>query len=201
MIIQEWYDEEKEGLAPSQREVLPRFERTRELRAYSDIIPGLLQTGPYIEAILANVQTERRDYGIRDVAEAVQARLERARLLDAPDKSFSYLLEEVGLYAAICDRKTLLDQFEALKAGMERPNVDVGIIPQGTGRRSTISESFHLFDDACVSVELIAFYLMFDEPEKISAYRQQFEAYSAMAVRGNEALALIDKAAAVLGGV
>lgn len=67
-----WRQMEKAGLKRAQEARLPLFERTRRFRSYSSwLVPGLIQTREYTEAVLRTVR--RRRVEVDDVPEAVAA--------------------------------------------------------------------------------------------------------------------------------
>jgi transcriptional regulator with XRE-family HTH domain len=57
----EWRRMERTGLRRAQESVIPLWERTRRFRIYSSwLIPGPVQTGPYIEALLKSIRDRRQ---------------------------------------------------------------------------------------------------------------------------------------------
>lgn len=126
----EWRRMERAGLRAAQESVLPLYERTRRFRAYSSsVLPGMIQTRAYTTAVLRNVQSLRGL--VDDVEEAVEARMDRQRLLDARGKVFAFVLEEQVLWTQVADEETMAGQLGHLLTIMAtRPNVSLGIIPR-----------------------------------------------------------------------
>src|SRR5882757_9800070 len=86
----EWRRMERAGLRRAQEARLPLYERTHRFRSYSSwLVPGLIQTRAYTTAALRAIQ-QRRGL-VDDVEEAVEARVERQRLLYAPGRTFAFI--------------------------------------------------------------------------------------------------------------
>ncbi|MFJ5231034.1 helix-turn-helix domain-containing protein [Kitasatospora sp. NPDC088391] len=196
----EWRRLERSGLKQSQQAVRPLFERTRRFRMYQSwVIPGLLQTAEYTRAVL-NTVFALRGSGHDDVDEAVAVRMERQRVLRSGDHRFAFLIEEWVLRTVIGDAETLAAQLGHIIAVSALPSVSVGIIPMGTVRGAGWpTESFTIYDDVQVNVELVAAHLTATQPGEIAEYGQAFSALASIAVHGAEARALITSAINSLG--
>lgn len=195
----EWRRMERAGLRAAQELVLPLYERTRRFRAYSSsVLPGMIQTRAYTTAVLWNVQSLRGL--VDDVEEAVEARMDRQRLLDARGKAFAFVLEEQVLWTQVADEETMAGQLGHLLTIMAtRPNVSLGIIPRTARRERSPGESFWIHDATQASVELTGAYLTIKEPREIALYEQAFADYSAVAVYGSGVMKLIASAVDALG--
>ncbi len=80
------------------------------------------------------------------------------------------------------------------------PSVSLGVIPFGVGREAAWPvESFYMFDDIEVNVELVSGYLSVTQPREIDLYAQAFAELSKLAVHGAKARALITSAIAAIG--
>ena len=195
----QWQRLERTGLRRLQESAMPLYERTRLLRVYhSQAIPGLLQTPGYVTAMLTAI-TERRPDVPDDVAEAVPARLARARLLREGEHRFAFVLEEAVLRYQLGGPDVMAGQLGHLLETMTLPSVVLGIIPFTARRPRWVLEDFYLFDTARVEVELLAAQVTITAPSEIKLYAEAFEELSSMAVYGAEARALIAAAIATLG--
>ncbi|NEA54443.1 helix-turn-helix domain-containing protein [Streptomyces sp. SID13666] len=191
----EWRRMERTGLKRAQESVQPLFERTRWFRAYSSwLVPGLVQTHGYTEAVLRAVQ--RRRVPIDDVAEAVAVRMERQHVLYEGQRRFAFLIEESVLRSGYGDADTQAEQLERLSSLVdgELPHVSLGVVPTRLERARMPVEGFGIYDKAQVSVELVSGYLTITQPSEVAAYADTFATLADMAVYGNKARALITRA-------
>lgn len=194
----QWRRVQRSGLRVAQESVVPLYERTERFRIYSsNVIPGFLQSAGYASALLGSITRFR---AIRnDVAEAVEARLARARLLRKPGHSFAFLIEQSVLTYLICDRSTMADQLGRLLTLMELPAVSVGIVPALAPRPMWPVETFMVFDDDQVFVELLSASVTVKAPGEIQIYTSAFAEMARLAVYGAQARALIHEAMEMLG--
>lgn len=195
----EWQHQET-GLRLLQQSFVPLFERTRVFRTYgSTIMPGLLQTRAYAEALLRSI----RDFagGPDDAAEAAVARVARTnRVLYEGDHRFVFLVEEAALRQAVGDGAAMVEQLEYLLAAMELPNVSLGVVPFGAGRGIRMMETFTLFDEGAALVELLTGRVDLDGEAAAGRYLAVFAQLERLAVYGDDARAVIRGAASALGG-
>lgn len=189
----EWQRMERAGLRQAQEARRPLYERTRQFRSYSSwLIPGLIQTRAYTHAALSAIQKRRRL--VDDVEAAVDARMERQRVLHYGDHRFAFLIEESVLRAGPGDHDVLAGQLGQLISVASLPNVSLGIVPMSPGRTRWPAEGFWIFDGAQVNVELTSGYLTLTQPREVAMYSQAFEEFAAIAARGTEARSLITAA-------
>jgi hypothetical protein len=190
---------ERTGLRAAQESVRPIYERTARFRVYSPgVLPGLLQTRDYTGGVLRNVQRRR---GLTDdVDAAVEVRMDRQRILDDRSKRFVFVVEEHVLHTRVVDDDTMAAQLGHLLTVMaDRPDIVIGVIPNGTLRQRPSVEGFWLYDDAQVSVELVGAYLTVTQPNEIALYEQAFTELAGLAVYRGDARKLIATAVATLG--
>ncbi|MEU5545440.1 DUF5753 domain-containing protein [Streptomyces sioyaensis] len=191
----EWRHQLRDGLKPLQESLDPLFHETQLFRIYSStLMPGLLQTEGYAAAVLRRV-ADFPGLPFDDSAEAARARVERSKILHQPGHEFELLVEESVLYHQIPEPEAMGAQLENLATASALPAVSLGIIPLDTRERAQVpQETFHVYDDTLVSVELISAEVKITQPSEIALYLQMFEQLRSMAVYGAEARALILKA-------
>jgi hypothetical protein len=186
------------GLRRLQESYVPLFERTRRFRIYcSRVVPGFLQTEGYATELLATIARFRQVPD--DVSDAVQARLARSQVVHRGDHRFGLLLEEDVLYYRFSNASVMADQLTYLLAMITLPSVSLGIIPRTTPRLMWPLETFSMFDDVQVEVELLTAQVNVTQPSEIAMYARAFGELSAMAVYGQKARALITEALGPLG--
>ncbi|MEU4350158.1 helix-turn-helix transcriptional regulator [Streptomyces sp. NPDC023838] len=195
----EWRRLERAGLKRVQESVTPLFERTRRFRTYQSwVVPGLLQTAAYTRAVLATVTALRDVPGDLDAAVAV--RMDRQRVLHTGNHRFAMLVEEWVLRTVIGDGEIMAGQLDRLIALASLPSVSLGIVPLGVQRGGGWPvESFTMYDDEQVNVELVSAHLTVTQPGEIAEYAKAFTELSAIAVYGTAARALIRSAIDSLG--
>jgi transcriptional regulator with XRE-family HTH domain len=193
----EWRRLEQTGLARLQRASVGLLEETRHFKIYcSSFMPGVLQAAQYITALLTMI-TEFR--GIpNDVDEAVAARLDRSKVVRQGDHRFSILVEEAVLRYRIGDDEAMVDQLAQLLASMSLPSVSLRIIPDSARRTMWPLETFIVYDDKLVTVELLSAHVRVTTPTDVDGYVRAFSELSKMAVYGKEARSLIMAAMQVL---
>ncbi|WP_228979741.1 helix-turn-helix transcriptional regulator [Streptomyces sp. DH12] len=196
----EWRHQVRNGLKQLQDSLVGFFRQTELFRVYSStLVPGLLQTEGYAAALLRTV-ADLREVPEDDSADAARARVERSRIIHEPGHRFVLLIEETVLYHQVADGDAMAAQLGFLLAAGALPAVSLGIIPMATrARRQWPRETFHVYDDALVSVELVSAQVKITQPGEIALYLQVFEQLRSMAVYGAEARALIVKAIDALG--
>lgn len=189
----EWRRVQRTGLRRLQLSRVPLYERTRHFRVYSStVIPGFLQTYEYAAALLGNIA---RVHGAPDdVDDAAAARVERSRIIREGDHRFGIILEENVLRHVVGDAATMAGQLGYLLSVMALPAVSVGIIPAGRTRPMWALETFTLFDEDRVSIELLTAAVTVTTPGEIAQYANAFEEMAALAVYGAPARSLISAA-------
>ncbi|MEU8555984.1 helix-turn-helix transcriptional regulator [Streptomyces anthocyanicus] len=191
----EWRTQVREGLAALQGREPRLFQDTRHFRVYSgSLVPGLLQTEGYAAGILG-ISARFRDVPVDDSAAAARARVDRSRIIHQPGRTFVFAVEEAALRHQVCDPDAMAAQLGHLLTAGALPQVSLGIIPMATTERvQWPRETFHMYDDRLVSVELVSARVRITQPTEISLYSRAFEELRGMAVYGADARALVLRA-------
>ncbi|MEU2434020.1 helix-turn-helix transcriptional regulator [Streptomyces sp. NPDC007861] len=193
-----WRRMERAGLRQAQEARLPLYERTHRFRSYSSwLVPGMIQTHAYTTAALRAIQ-QRRGL-VDDVADAVEARMERQRVLYQGDRRFAFLVEESVLRSGIGGSEVMVGQLGHLITIGSLPNVSMGVVPMRPDRARWPVEGFWLYDAAQVNVELVSGYLTITQPSEVAMYAETFAELAELAVYGADARALITAAMDALG--
>jgi hypothetical protein len=194
----EWRRLERTGLRLAQESLAPLWERTRQFRIYSSfVVPGPVQTPAYISAVLSTIMVRR---GLPDdVDAAVEVREKRQHVVHDGDHRFAIVVEESVLRSSIGGAETMAGQLGHLLAVSSLPSVSLGVIPLNADRSTSWPiESFWMFDDEQVAVELVSGYLTVTQPTEIAMYAGVFAEQAAVAVYGAQARALITSAIGAL---
>lgn len=198
-MYKEWRHQLRRGLAQLQTGTAALFRTTELFRVYSStLVPGLLQTEGYAAGVL-HTSARFHDLPADDSAEAAQARVDRSRIIHEPGRHFLLLIEEAVLYCQIADTDAMAAQLGYLLTTGALPNVSLGIIPAATQTRAQWPrETFHVYDDQLVSVELISARVRINQPSEVALYVKAFEELRSMAVYGGQARELIVRAVEAL---
>ncbi|MFF4308508.1 helix-turn-helix domain-containing protein [Streptomyces sp. NPDC001507] len=194
-LYREWRHQTRRGLTRLQEETGKLFRSTELFRVYSStLVPGLLQTEGYAAGVLA-ASARFRQLPDDDSAQAARARVERSRIIHDPGRRFVLVVEESVLHCQMTDVDSMAAQLGYLLTAGAIPTVSLGIIPASACMRSQWPrETFHVYDDKLVSVELVSARMRINQPSEIDLYVRAFEELRGMAVYGAEARALIVKA-------
>ncbi|WP_327236331.1 helix-turn-helix transcriptional regulator [Streptomyces sp. NBC_01317] len=189
----EWRRMQRTGLRRLQQANAPLYGRTRLFRVYcAQVVPGLLQTQDYAHALLSLIADFR---GLpNDVGEAAAARVDRSHLIRDGLHRVVVLIEEDVLTHRIGGDSVMAAQLAHLLTAMAYPAVSIGIIPRSTHRVMWGPETFTMFDDQRVHVELLAAKVTVTTPTEVKVYQGAFTRLAAMAVYGPRARTLISRA-------
>lgn len=193
-LYTEWRRRVRTGLRQLQDSYVQLFQSTSLFRIYSPtLVPGLLQTEGYARALLS---ANARLLDVPDdAAEAAAARLERSQVIHAPGHRCVLVIEEAVLRYQLGDVAAMAGQLGYLLTAGALPAVSLGIIPSALHERTLWpQETFHVYDDTLVSVELMSAQVNITQPSEVSLYLKAFEQLRSMAVYGAAARSLIVKA-------
>ncbi|TDB80989.1 XRE family transcriptional regulator [Actinomadura sp. KC216] len=190
----EWQRLHRTGLRHIQDSRVPLYEQTRLMRVYcSTVVPGLFQTSAYARALLTDIT--RFQGTPDDVEAAVGARLARNEVLRRGDHRFTVLIEESVLRYQIGDTEIMAGQLRHLLSVMSQPSVSLGIVPfAACQRRMWPLETFTVFDDERVHVELLSAQVTLTAPSEVAVYVSGYRELADLSVVGAPARALINAA-------
>ena len=189
MYVQ-WRRAHRSGMRRVQEDLLTLYDTTKAFHIYcSNVVPGILQTPPYAEALITMITDFQNTP--RDVAEAVASRVERARSLHRADHSFAILLEETVLRYRLGDASVMAGQLGRLLEVMSLPAVSLGIIPADAQRAVWPLEAFYMFDGRLVTVETLTAEINVTAPSEVQDYARAFAELARTAVHGAPARAIV----------
>ncbi|MFJ9431442.1 helix-turn-helix domain-containing protein [Streptomyces sp. NPDC101490] len=188
----EWRRVQRTGLRRLQESRIPPHVQTTQLRVYSStVIPGHLQTRSYATALLRSVASV---HGTRDdVDEAVSARLVRAAIITEPGRTFAFVVEESALRRHIGGSDVMTEQLLHLLDAGRYPAVSLGVIPSVGAARWPL-ETFTVYDDEKVFVELLTAALTITAPTEVAKYVTAHVEMTQAAVFGQDAYRIIASA-------
>lgn len=193
-LYRQWRHQVRAGLRHIQDSRVRGYRDTKIFRLYScGLVPGLLQTEGYAAAVLG-IAAQIHDLPADDSAEAAHARVERSRIIHEPGHRFIVVIEEAVLHCQVAETDAMAAQLGYLLTAGALPAVSLGIVPMAARRTHWPEETFHLYDNRLVSVELVSAEVCVTQPSEIALYLKAFERLRGMAVYGADARALIVKA-------
>lgn len=166
--------------------------RTRLMRWYEPVlIPGILHTAEYAEAVMRRVI---EFYRIPDDLDAgVAARMQRQQILYRGDHRFHFIIAQQALSTTVGNPDVMIGQLDRLLAVMSLARVRLGIVPTDADYLVPTNQ-FIIYDNRLVQVETISAELTITPPREIALYATAFEALSQQALYGQAARSLITNA-------
>jgi transcriptional regulator with XRE-family HTH domain len=158
------------------------------------IVPGLLQTPQYCEALL----TLDRIRPVENLSDAVASRMGRQAALYDESKTFAFVLTEGALRWRIGSPSVHAMQLHHLAGLAQLPNVTVGIIPMMAEVGARQTNMFAIFDLFAVVIETMTAELTLREEQLIAFYARVYNTLSDHAVFDDDAQAILSRIAAEL---
>ncbi|WP_239647259.1 helix-turn-helix domain-containing protein [Nocardiopsis baichengensis] len=190
-----WWSEYKDVFGDN---VLPDFETEASMiRAYEGlVIPGLLQTADYTEAVFRGGQAHPDDVVERHVA----ARMERQQILNRHrPPHFSAVIDEAALRRRVREPEVMRDQLEHLMNMATRHNIDIQVLPFEAGPHAATTGSFAIMDfpseidPSIVYTETATGHVISEGDEAVTRYATIFGHVQAAALRASESVAFINQ--------
>ncbi|NJP33420.1 helix-turn-helix domain-containing protein [Micromonospora thermarum] len=119
--------------------------RAEQVCTYASLlIPGLLQTRDYAEAVIRNAEpSSTSEVQIR---KWVQLRMDRQRLLDGPSPTrLAVIVEETALRRPVMTRGVMAAQLAHLVRSARKPTVEIRVLPATLGLHAGLDGTFWLF--------------------------------------------------------
>ncbi|WP_235454159.1 helix-turn-helix domain-containing protein [Streptomyces olivochromogenes] len=136
-----WYAGYKAIMSPEFEAFLAYEESASIVRDFArNVIPGLLQTEEYTEALMESFGVAEDESRMR-----VELRMKRQKVLDT-SAQFFYILDEAALRRQVGSATTMQQQYEVLVAANERPNVTVKFVPFKVGVYPLFRSPYTIFE-------------------------------------------------------
>ncbi|MGH3902210.1 MAG: helix-turn-helix domain-containing protein, partial [Pseudonocardiaceae bacterium] len=174
-----------------------RADRLRDYEAM--LVPGLLQTREYAETLIRTAAAA--DTPEEQIGRMIELRMTRQQVLDGETPvSFAAVVDESVLRRVIGGPKVMRKQLTTLLDVVERPNVEVRVLPLRRGAHAGLDGSFLLYEmpdpyPDVAYVDNLAGAVYVEEDAAVDRFRQAYDQLSAMALAGKESAALIAVAA------
>jgi hypothetical protein len=182
------------GLWRKQDELKALADSATTIRQFLPAMPsGLVQTEEYARAALTRmVPTDPA----RDVEKAVRARLARQASLADEDRGFIFLLTEQAVRWRYASPDIMAAQCLHMSDVAEKPNVELAVIPQSTEVAGGALNTFVVYDERLVLVELFSGEVVLRDPRDIAHHLQVFDFFLGHALRGVDAITFLRSVAA-----
>jgi transcriptional regulator with XRE-family HTH domain len=164
------------------------------------LIPGLLQTVPYTQAIFREVGLFEDEEAI---AERVAGRIHRQAVLRKPDAAHLVaIVAESALRHLVGGRAVMREQLRYLAEVSERPNVRLRVVPTAAGGHPGMDGAFIRMKFAdrpgVVFVPSRTSSLFLEEPNEVSVYDKVIVELMSMAMNEENSVRLVAEMAATL---
>lgn len=185
------------GMRRKQEQIRRLEAATSEILTFQPaMIPGLLQTSDYVRRVFERVAFER---GARNVEEAVQARIERQKILLDDAKRFGFVVTEAALRWAYCSAEVMAAQMAHMASLSRLDNVDLVVIPLMAPVPIIVENPFVLFNRQLVYVETYANELLLRDSQDVAHYVDAYETLRKCGFTGGRARSLLAKVAREYG--
>ncbi|MFF5414353.1 helix-turn-helix domain-containing protein [Streptomyces albidoflavus] len=176
------------------------------LRAYDpQVVPGLLQTRPYAEALIRGAIPE---ISPADAEKRVQVRMRRQDRVSSPENPLRLwtVMDEAALHRAVGTPEIMKEQLEHLVQMSELPHVTVQVIPFSTGAHPGLNGQYAILefpdstDSSVVYIEGVTSDLYLEKSNDVQKYSVMYEHLRAQALNPEDSRDYIAKMAREHGG-
>ena len=171
------------------------------LRMYeSQIIPGLLQTPAYAEAVISGAMPESTPTDIDKRVTVRTRRQERIRDEERPLRLWA-VIDEGALHRIVGSRQLMVQQLEHLVEQSHLPHVTVQVIPFEMGAHPGISGQYSILefpdtsDSSVVYIEGVTSDLYLEKAQDVGKYSVMYEHLRAQALNVDQTREFIAKMA------
>jgi transcriptional regulator with XRE-family HTH domain len=193
--VKEWWHEFTDVVPPDSATFYGLEDGAASIRLHTtSLVPGLLQTTEYADAVLGAAGDITPDLAGRRLA----LRQRRQRVLDREDRpALSVLFDEAVLHRGIGGPEVVAGQWRHVLDRVENAGVRVRVIPfdaavhEAEGVNFTVFAFDHEDLTPVVYAELPVQNLFVDDPEPVAVYAATMDAAEGVAASAEESLALI----------
>ncbi len=162
------------------------------LRVYDpQVVPGLLQTKQYAEALIAGALPETAP---ADIEKRVQVRLRRQERITAPENPLRLwtVMDEAALRRVVGNRSLMRDQLEHLVEQSQLPHVTVQVIPFDMGAHPGLNGQYAILefpdasDSSVVYIEGVTSDLYLEKANDVQKYSVMYEHLRAQALNPDQ---------------
>jgi transcriptional regulator with XRE-family HTH domain len=165
------------------------------------LVPGLLQTAGYTEAVFAAYDPVRKRPRAKN---SIAFRMARQRVLEAPSLRAAWILGESVLRMMVGGRDVMRAQCRKIVEVASTENLDVRILRRDVGAHPGLAGAFTILDVGSddpmkiVAVDGLTRGWLIDEPANVAYYERAYAQLESLALPKAETLALIQAIASEL---
>jgi transcriptional regulator with XRE-family HTH domain len=169
------------------------------LRVYDpQVVPGLLQTRQYAEALIQGALPEASP---TDIDKRVQVRLRRQERIAADENPLRLwaVLDEAAVRREVGSKQVMIEQLEYLLEMSQLPHVTVQLIPFGMGAHPGVSGQYAILefpdaaDSSVVYIEGVTSDLYLEKAQDVQKYAVMYEHLRAQALNVEQTREFIAK--------
>ncbi|MFD5748238.1 helix-turn-helix domain-containing protein [Streptomyces sp. NPDC059255] len=155
------------------------------------VVPGLLQTRPYAEALINGALPES---AVPDVEKRVGVRMRRQDRINAPEEPLRLwaVVDEAALRRVVGSRQLMREQLEHLVEQSQLPHVTVQVLPFDMGAHPGISGHYAILefpdasDSSVVYIEGVTSDLYLEKANDVQRYSVMYEHLRAQALNADQ---------------
>lgn len=184
-----WRSAARVGSWHRQREIKALQAASGVVRQFLPAIPsGNLQTREYARYALASVVKGAPD---RDVEKMLEVRMGWKETMAGPGRVFHCVLTEQAVTWRRAPLEVMVDQIEHLADTAALDSVDLAILPRTTEVFAAPLNTFVVYDERLVTVELFSGGVALRDPRDIAYHIELFEFFRARALQEEEAIGFL----------
>ncbi|MFJ8646004.1 helix-turn-helix domain-containing protein [Streptomyces sp. NPDC093546] len=162
------------------------------LRVYEpQVVPGLLQTRRYAEALITGALPESSPADIEKRVNVRARRQDRIKEADQPLRLWA-VIDEAALRRVVGDKQLMIEQLEHLVEQSQQPHVTVQVLPFDMGAHPGISGHYAILefpdasDSSVVYIEGVTSDLYLEKPNDVQRYSVMYEHLRAQALNADQ---------------
>jgi transcriptional regulator with XRE-family HTH domain len=156
------------------------------------LVPGLLQTREYAQAVISGMQPEATP---DEISKRVEVRLKRQERIADEESPLRFwaVLDEAALRRVVGDRRVMREQIERLVELSHEPHVTVQVLPYSVGSHPGMIGTFSLLeftdtaDHSVVYLEGVTSDLYLEKVAEVHQYSVMYEHLRAQALNPDQA--------------
>jgi transcriptional regulator with XRE-family HTH domain len=202
-----WWSSYRDTLSPQYQEFIGfEAEASRLRQFHPTLIPGLLQTEPYIWAVTDSMMLKPEPEALS--RRLVEVRLHRQQevLNSGAPPDFTVIIDEAALLRPVGGVDTMREQLGHLVKMAEQELVAIAVLPFSAGPHIGLLGAFHIMDFADEADDSLLYLenaqqgdVALRDKNDVLLYSRQFEKLLGMSLRGNGAIDFLHGATKRIG--
>ncbi|MEV1012085.1 helix-turn-helix transcriptional regulator [Streptomyces sp. NPDC049881] len=195
-----WWHQQSQDLDPTFQERLDLEDDAVRILAFQpSLVPGLLQTAEYAEAVIRSAE---RSASEDEIAKWISMRMTRQEILtrDSPPQLVC-VIDEAVLHRQIGSPAILAGQLHRLREINSPPELSIQVVPFGQGWYAGLDGGFSIYSYPdplhldVVTADYLDGTLYLEEDASVERYRRAFDQVRASALSSQQSMSLIARLA------